>query len=107
MTIRSGAPARGASGSRPSSGSSAAAASPRWIAASTSGRPEVANSADAYVLDATFQIDLGPTLEEALTRGVTLHFVTEFELLYERWYFLNLWNKTVLDGRAALSPPTR
>ena len=46
-------------------------------------------------LDATFQIDLGPTLEEALTRGVTLHFVTEFELLYERWYFLNLWNKTI------------
>jgi hypothetical protein len=71
----------------------------RGVAAMDSGihirSAEVANSADAYVLDATFQIDLGPTLEEALTRGVTLHFVTEFELLYERWYFLNLWNKTI------------
>lgn len=56
---------------------------------------EVATNGDSYLLDATFQIDLGPTLEEALTRGVTLHFVTEFELLYERWYFLNLWNKTI------------
>ena len=57
---------------------------------------EVSTNADsAYVLDATFQIDLGATLEEALHRGVTLHFVTEFELLYERWYFLNLWNKTI------------
>ena len=71
----------------------------RGVSATDSGihirSAEVANNADAYVLDATFQIDLGPTLEEALTRGVTLHFVTEFELLYERWYFLNLWNKTI------------
>jgi hypothetical protein len=54
-----------------------------------------ANAESSLVLDATFQIDLGDTLEDALQRGVTLHFVTEFELLYERWYFLNLWNKTI------------
>jgi hypothetical protein len=54
-----------------------------------------ANAESGLLLDATFQIDLGDTLEDALQRGVTLHFVTEFELLYERWYFLNLWNKTI------------
>lgn len=54
-----------------------------------------ANADAALLLDATFQVDLGDTLEDALQRGVTLHFVTEFELLYERWYFLNLWNKTI------------
>lgn len=54
-----------------------------------------ANAEAALLLDATFQVDLGDTLEDALQRGVTLHFVTEFELLYERWYFLNLWNKTI------------
>ena len=47
------------------------------------------------MLDAAFQIELGETLEEALHRGLTLHFVTEFEVLYERWYLLNLWNKSV------------
>jgi hypothetical protein len=57
---------------------------------------EIAATTDSnLVLDATFQIDLGDTLEDALQRGVTLHFVTEFELLFERWYFLNLWNKTI------------
>jgi hypothetical protein len=53
------------------------------------------NAESALLLDATFQLDLGDTLEDALQRGVSLHFVTEFELLYERWYFLNLWNKTI------------
>lgn len=56
---------------------------------------EVTPNGDALVLDATFQIDLGGTLEEAITKGVPLHFVTEFELQYERWYLLGLWNKTV------------
>jgi hypothetical protein len=57
---------------------------------------EVSISPDAaYMLEATFQVELGETLGDALQRGVTLHFVTEFELLYERWYFLNLWNKSI------------
>lgn len=58
---------------------------------------EIANAGDAYSLDATFQIDLGPTLEEALHRGIALHFVSEFQLVYERWYLLNLWNKTISE----------
>lgn len=56
---------------------------------------DIVTNGDSYVLDAAFQIELGETLEEALHRGLTLHFVTEFEVLYERWYLLNLWNKSV------------
>ena len=50
---------------------------------------------DGYVLDATFQIELGSTLEEALTKGVALNFVTELEVVYERWYLLNLINRDI------------
>ncbi|MFO1320866.1 MAG: DUF4390 domain-containing protein [Burkholderiales bacterium] len=56
---------------------------------------EIVQNGDGYHLDASFQIELGTTLEEALLRGVPLHFVTEFELVFERWYFLNLWNRTI------------
>jgi len=56
---------------------------------------DVTVTADGAVLDANFQIDLGDTLEEALSKGLSLHFVAEFELIYERWYLLNLWNRTI------------
>lgn len=60
---------------------------------------EIALGSEGYQLDASFQIELGATLEEALVRGVPLHFVTEFELVFERWYFLNLWNRTLAEFR--------
>ncbi len=60
---------------------------------------ELLSSQDGYYLDASFEIELGATLEEALTKGVALNFVLDFELVYERWYLLNLWNKTVADFR--------
>lgn len=56
---------------------------------------DVTVTADGAVLDANFQIDLGDTLEEALSKGLSLYFVAEFELIYERWYLLNLWNRTI------------
>jgi hypothetical protein len=52
-----------------------------------------------YALDATYDIVLTPTLEEALSRGVTLTFVTDFELLYPRWWTFNLWNRVVSEFR--------
>jgi hypothetical protein len=42
-----------------------------------------------YVLSAEFDIDLGAQLEEALTRGVTLHFNLEFTLSRDRWYWVD------------------
>jgi hypothetical protein len=52
-----------------------------------------------YSLAANYEIALTPTLEEALVRGLTLNFVSEFELVHPRWWTLNLWNRTVTDFR--------
>ena len=42
-----------------------------------------------YVLDADFEIDLTLPLEDALNKGVPLHFTFEFELIRPRWYWFN------------------
>ncbi len=52
-----------------------------------------------YALDATYDVVLTPTLEEALSHGVALTFVTEFEVLYPRWWTFNLWNRVVSEFR--------
>jgi hypothetical protein len=44
---------------------------------------------DALVLDADFEFELGPRLEEALDLGIPLYFVVEFELTRSRWYWLD------------------
>lgn len=46
-------------------------------------------SEDAYVLEADFAIALTPTLEEVLSKGVSLYFLLEFELIRPRWYWFN------------------
>jgi hypothetical protein len=52
-----------------------------------------------YTLEADFAIALTPAVDEALARGLPLHFVTEFEVLYPRWWTFNLWNRTVSEFR--------
>ena len=52
-----------------------------------------------FALEASYGIALTATLEEALVRGLTLNFVTDFELVYPRWWTLNLWNRSVSDFR--------
>ncbi|MGH8622156.1 MAG: DUF4390 domain-containing protein [Burkholderiales bacterium] len=44
---------------------------------------------DGYVLEAEFEITLTHTLEDALNKGVPLHFALEFELTRPRWYWFN------------------
>jgi hypothetical protein len=44
---------------------------------------------DGYVLEADFEIQLTHTLEEALNKGVPLHFTLEFELNRPRWYWFS------------------
>lgn len=44
---------------------------------------------DGYYLDATFEVALTGALEDALNKGVPLHFLLEFELIRPRWYWLN------------------
>lgn len=42
-----------------------------------------------YSVEADFAFALSPRLEEAVMRGVPLHFVAEFELTRERWYWFD------------------
>ena len=44
---------------------------------------------DGYQLQADFDMVFSPRLEEAVNRGVALHFVIEFELSRPRWYWFD------------------
>jgi hypothetical protein len=44
---------------------------------------------DGYVLEADFEIQLTNTLEDALNKGVPLHFTLDFELNRPRWYWFS------------------
>jgi hypothetical protein len=63
---------------------------------------------EGVLLNADFDVELTPALEEALTRGVPLAFVLNFELIEPRWYWLN---KTIVsmqqERRISFNPLTR
>jgi hypothetical protein len=44
---------------------------------------------EGIVLNADFELDLTPRLEDALAKGVPLYFVVEFECYRPRWYWLD------------------
>ena len=44
---------------------------------------------EGYALDADFEIDLNPRLEDAINKGVPLYFEVEFELTRQRWYWFD------------------
>ena len=44
---------------------------------------------DGWQLESEFDIQFSPRLEEAVNRGVALHFVVEFELSRPRWYWFD------------------
>ena len=50
---------------------------------------KVESGEDGYRLDAEFDIQFSPRLEEAVNRGVALYFVVEFELSKPRWYWFD------------------
>lgn len=51
--------------------------------------PQLLAVEDGYVLNAEFNIDFGPRLEEAVDKGLVLNFVVEFDLTRPRWYWLD------------------
>jgi hypothetical protein len=60
------------------------------------------------VLNAQFDFELPPVLEDAVNRGIALYFVIDFELYRERWYWFD--RKIVsqsLTYRLTYSPLTR
>jgi Domain of unknown function (DUF4390) len=48
---------------------------------------------DNYALNARFDFELSPRLEEAINKGLPLYFLVEFELTRSRWYWFD--EKTV------------
>ena len=44
---------------------------------------------EGYILDTDIELRLNSRLGEAVTRGVPLHFVAEFELSQPRWYWFD------------------
>lgn len=48
-----------------------------------------AEAEGGVVLNAQFDFDMPPVLEDAINRGIALYFVIEFELYRERWYWLD------------------
>lgn len=60
-----------------------------WAAEIQVSAPQLTASEDGYVLSADFAFELNPRLEETVTRGVVLYFVTDFELSRPRWYWFD------------------
>lgn len=52
--------------------------------------------AEAYVLSADFDIDLGTPFEDAVSRGMPLYFILEVEITRNRWY----WPSEHIAGRS-------
>jgi hypothetical protein len=51
--------------------------------------PQITASEDGYVVAADFSFELNERLEEAVTKGVVLYFVVDFEMTRPRWYWLD------------------
>lgn len=52
-------------------------------------QPQLVAGEDSYTLSADFVFDFNARLEEAVTKGVVLHFVVDFEMNRPRWYWLD------------------
>lgn len=52
-------------------------------------RAELSSSEEAYQLNADFNIDFSPEIEEAINKGVALNFLVEFALMETRSYWFD------------------
>ncbi|OZA40829.1 MAG: hypothetical protein B7X83_04020, partial [Polynucleobacter sp. 17-46-58] len=50
---------------------------------------EIERADNDWLLNATFQIELAPGLEDAVKKGVVLYFQTEFDVTRSRWYWFD------------------
>ena len=65
-----------------------------WTAPASASNIEISHISlegndEGYALDADFQIELNPRLEDAIDKGVPLYFEVEFELTRKRWYWFD------------------
>jgi hypothetical protein len=62
----------------------------------------------AIVLSSTVRLELGPSVEEALLKGVAVHFVSEAVIMRDRWYWTDRRISVVARYyRLAYQPLTR
>lgn len=52
-------------------------------------KAEVRVSEDSFQLATDFKISLSPVVDQALSHGVTIYFVSEFNVTRSRWYWLD------------------
>lgn len=62
-------------------------AHPAWASSIEASSARLTANEDSYVLSADFNIDLGPYLEEIITRGIPLYFQLELEITRNRWFW--------------------
>lgn len=60
-----------------------------WAAEIEIANPQLLAVEDGYALSADFRFELSPRLEEAVTKGVALYFVADFEITRGRWYWFD------------------
>jgi hypothetical protein len=53
------------------------------------GKISIEAADDGYTLNADFEIALNSNLEDAISKGVALYFVVDFELTRKRWYWFD------------------
>jgi hypothetical protein len=53
------------------------------------GKAQLRQADDGYQLAASYDINLNYTVQQALSRGIPLYFVSEFSLTRSRWYWLD------------------
>ncbi len=53
------------------------------------GKAQMRQTEDGYQLAASYDINLNYTVQQALSRGIPLYFVSEFSLTRSRWYWLD------------------
>jgi hypothetical protein len=71
-------------------------------------KAEIRMTDEGYQLSANFDIKLNPIVEEALTHGITINFLSEFSLTKSRWYWFNeVASKTEQTTKLSYSELTR
>lgn len=71
-------------------------------------KAEIRLTEEGYQLAANFDIRLSFLVEQALTHGITLNFVSEFTLTRSRWYWLDdVASKTEITTKLSYSALTR
>jgi len=63
---------------------------------------------NSLLLNAQVRLELGPVIEDALIKGLAIHFVAEAEVMRDRWYWTNRKvGSAVRHYRLAYQPLTR